>query len=100
MSEFELDIETWISEKFKSPERVKIILDPLRNLNTAVNISRVVRCVLMLSESDYDSLEHYVKKAAIDFRDVIWISEYDNRNTRKYNFNFGLYSQQPYTYSE
>ncbi|RYY76180.1 MAG: hypothetical protein EOO52_01260 [Gammaproteobacteria bacterium] len=100
MSEFEADIEKWILEKYKNPQRAKLLLEPLLRLDTAVSKSRIVRCVLVLAESDYDSLDVYVSKAMVDFRDIIWMSEYDNRNVRRYDFDVSLYEQESYKYEE
>ena len=100
MFELQSDIREWVNEHFSKPEKAVSYLEPLTKIDSPVDCSRIIRCVLFLSERDYDSISVYVRKASEDYRYVIWMAEYDNRNVRKYNFNFGLYSQIPYSYSE
>lgn len=94
------DIERWISERFKEPARAKAALMQVSGLKPDSLRERVVRCILSLSESDYDSVATWAKKASQNQVYVIGLAEYDNREVRRYNFNHGLYSQQPYSYDE
>lgn len=91
------DIEARIDSRFKDGSRVRDLLAQLLNQKEE---ERVVRCILELSDSDYDSVAAWVKSANTDYRDVIWSAEYDNRNHRRFNFAFPLDSQIPYSYEE
>jgi hypothetical protein len=75
------DIRNIIRKYFTDIERVKIILSKLDVPKEEKD--RVLRCILYLSDHDYDSLEHWVKKANQDRRDIYFFAEYDNRNERK-----------------
>lgn len=94
---YENDIEERIEKYFKDTARVKKILG---NLNVDYEYERIIRCILVLSESDFDSVESWVNKANIDVRNVLFYAEYDNRNIRRYNYNYPLNKQNEYTYSE
>jgi hypothetical protein len=91
------DIESLIDERFKDRARV---LRLLGNLENQKEEHRVIRCILELSDSDYDSIDAWVKKANEDYRNVIWYAEYDHRNARKFDFNNPLNSQVPYACKE
>ncbi|MBA6339287.1 hypothetical protein H4J57_19045 [Colwellia sp. BRX8-7] len=93
MKKFEDDIEVWINNNYSDAERAKEIIQPLLALDTEINLSRIVRCTLFLSESDYDSLESYTNKALNDPRNVLWWAEYDNRNVQKRDFNYSFNKQ-------
>ena len=95
---FPEDIERWISERFKEPKRARSALAPLVNAKMDKQLERTIRCVLSLSESDYDSVAAWSKKAAKEPERVIWLAEYDNREERRYNFEYSLYAQIPYSY--
>jgi hypothetical protein len=87
MKKFEDDIEVWIKNKYSDANRAKEIIMPLLEINTEINHSRIIRCALYLSKSDYDSLTSYTTKALDDPRNVLWWAEYDNRNVQKRDFN-------------
>ena len=87
------DIEIRIKERFDDPNRVYDLLKNLENQNEEI---RVIRCILELSDSDYDSVDAWVKKANEDYRNILWYAEYDNRNVRKYDFSEPFSSQKPY----
>jgi hypothetical protein len=93
MKKFEDDIEVWIKKNYSDAERAKEIIQPLLTLDSEINISRIIRCVLFLSESDYDSLKVYTQKAIDDPRNVLWYAEYDNRNVQKRDFNYSFNKQ-------
>lgn len=93
MTIFEDDIERWIKENYTDVMRAKQALEPVLTIETAISIPRIVRSVLYLSECDYDSLVVYAKQAVDDPRNILWWAEYDNRNTRKRDFNNSLYCQ-------
>ncbi len=94
---FKEDIKNRISEFFKEPNRVFEILN---GLNVEREHERIIRCILILSEGDYDAVREWVKKANQDYRNIIWYAEYDNRNVRKFNFNYPINRQEPYSYKE
>ena len=92
------DIIRRISNSFSSTEKVKSIIE---KLNVPLEEKdRVIRCVLYLSDSDYDSLERWVKVANCDRRDVYYFAEYDNRSERKWNFSIAFDKQQAYQYRD
>ncbi|MBB1428752.1 hypothetical protein H5181_20205 [Shewanella sp. SG44-2] len=93
MKKFEDDIEVWIKKNYSDAERAKEIIQPLLALDSEINISRIIRCALFLSESDYDSLKVYTQKAIDDPRNVLWYAEYDNRNVQKRDFNYSFNKQ-------
>jgi hypothetical protein len=89
------DIEARINSRFKDGARVRALLS---QLSTQGDEERVVRCVLELSDGDYDSVAAWVKTANADCRNVIGFAEYDTRNVRKFNFTYPMDSQAPYSY--
>jgi len=95
MNKYEDDIELWIKNKYPDTERAKKIIEPLLSIDTTISISRIIRSALYLSESDYDSLASYTKKALDDPRNVLWWAEYDNRNIQKRDFNYSFSQQKP-----
>ena len=92
------DIRNWIVKYFTDIERVKTILSKLDV--PGIEKDRALRCILYLSDHDYDSLECWVKKANQDRRDIYYLAEYDNRNERKWNFNNAFDKQYPYQYCD
>jgi len=48
---------------------------------------RVVRCIVHLAAGKRAHLDHYVKAALRDPRDVMAWAEYDERDTRLHDFN-------------
>lgn len=90
---YEPDIEKWIKEHFSDSKRVREILVLLQSIDTAINLSRIVRCVLSLSKSDYDTLLNYTIAAVEDPRDVIFWAEYDDQDILVRDFNKSLYKQ-------
>ena len=91
------DIVDRIAKRFSRPEVVYASLARLQNLNEKI---RVIRCILELSDSDYDAVDAWTKTANEDYRNVIWYAEYDNRNIRKYDFALSYSEQKPYAVAE
>ena len=79
------DIEKRIKDNFSDVDKVKQLISDISV--PAEEMDRVIRCVLYLSDSDYDSLKHWVTTANIDRREVFYFAEYDNRSERKWNFS-------------
>jgi len=48
---------------------------------------RVIRCVLQLAEGKVPDLEHYMKSALQDWRDVIYWAEYTKDEVRIFDFD-------------
>jgi len=96
MKEFPNDIIEWITSHFPDSERVYKSLDSV----TAQERNRIIRCILVLSDSDYDSVVAWTRKSIEDYRDIIFFAEYDNRNVRKFNFDKPLNEQKEYSYEE
>jgi|GEM_PF-6737367 len=94
---FPSDISEHIKEHFRDPNRVYKILD---NLVVNKEELRIIRSILMLSDSDYDSVKAWVKSANEDYRNVIFYAEYDNRNIRKFDYNNPINKQVAYAYKE
>ena len=90
---YEDDIEVWIKNKYSDADKAKEIIKPLLSIDTAMSIPRIIRSALYLSESDYDSLASYTKKALDDPRNVLWWAECDNSNIQKRDFNFSFSKQ-------
>ena len=93
MSKFEVDIESWIETRFSNREKALRIIEPILQLDSKISASRVTRCVLFLSGSDYEQLASYTEKAIADCRDVIWWAEYDNRTAKVRDFEKALTEQ-------
>jgi hypothetical protein len=91
------DIEARIDAQFKDGQRVRELLSSVAPQKEE---ARILRCILVLSDSDYDSVAAWVKKANTDYRDLIWYAEYDNREVRKYDFARSFDEQVPYSYPE
>ena len=53
-------------------------------------ISRVLRCVLYLSEGALEKLKHFLAVAQLDHRDVIVFAEYDRSDQRVTDFTRGF----------
>ena len=83
--EMKADIEKRINDNFSDIDLVKQILSELSVPNE--ELERVIRCVLYLSENDYDSLKHFVSVANIDRRDVYYWAEYDKLSRRRWDFS-------------
>lgn len=82
---FAPDIEARIDRRFKDSTCARMLLAGLTVRPDEQD--RVIRCILELSDSDYDALAAWVKKANTDYRDIIWFAEYDNRDVRKHDFS-------------
>ena len=93
MNKFESDIEDWVKKNYSNANKAKEIIQPLLTLDSEINLSRIIRCTLFLSEGDYDSLKVYTQKAMDDPRNVLWYAEYDNRNVQKRDFNYSFKKQ-------
>ena len=87
------DVERWISEKFKDPTRALDALVPVSGFPDLLR-DRVIRCILVLSNSDYDSVAAWSKRASEDHEYVIWLAETNTRNDRRNNFENSLYAQE------
>ena len=94
---FPEDIAARIDARFKDGTRVR---DSLAQVSEIRDRERIWRCVLELSESDYDAVDAWVKKANADYRDVIYYAEYDNREVRRFDFSRSYDEQVPYSYPQ
>jgi hypothetical protein len=90
------DIEKRIHDFFSDIQKVKSMLEKLTVPEEERD--RVIRCILYLSDSDYDSIEYWVRTANIDRRDIYFFAEYDNKSERRWNFNFEFDKQSEYEY--
>lgn len=93
MSKFEVDIENWIETRFSNREKALGIIEPILGLDSEIKATRVIRCVLFLSGSDYEKLASYAAEAIGDCRNVIWWAEYDNRSAKVRDFEKALTAQ-------
>ncbi len=83
---FASDIAKKITELFGvQSEKAKEVLRKLDD--STGSQSRVIRCVLVLSEGDINKLEEVTNFAIDDYRDVISGAEYDKDGNRIANFN-------------
>jgi len=92
------DIEKRIKDNFSDVDKVKLIISDISV--PVAEMDRVIRCVLYLSDGDYDSLKHWVTTANIDRRDVYYYAEYDNPSERKWNFSIEFDKQTEYQYRD
>jgi len=53
-------------------------------------LSRVLRCIVYLSEGTLAKLRHFLEVAQLDYRDVIVCAEYDRRDQRVRDFTRGF----------
>ncbi|QTE21821.1 hypothetical protein [Polaribacter cellanae] len=90
------DILEKIENDFSSQkENVINLLVNKINENEHINHPRIIRCVIYLSNGDLFELNHYLKTAISDPRDVMLYAEYENNNTlnpcriRDFNNEFG-----------
>jgi hypothetical protein len=90
------DIGRWIAEHFQEPES---IYADLSELSTPERV-RVARCVLFGAGRDRESVRSRVRIANADYRDIIFFTEYNSREVRRYDFNRSLYDQREYTEGE
>ena len=51
---------------------------------------RVLRCALFLSAGTLEKLEHFLRVAEADYRDVILFAEYDGNDQRVRDFSRGF----------
>ncbi|MFW9993946.1 MAG: hypothetical protein ACFFD4_18020 [Candidatus Odinarchaeota archaeon] len=49
--------------------------------------SRIIRCILQLSEGKEEKLTHYIQAALEDWRDVILWAEYDKNDNKIFDGN-------------
>ncbi|MGE5473964.1 MAG: hypothetical protein ACM3UU_07055 [Ignavibacteriales bacterium] len=49
--------------------------------------SRIVRCILFLSDTKMEYIKHYIALSEKDWRDVIYQAEYDNFDRKVHDFN-------------
>lgn len=90
------DIEERINRYFSDSERVKKILE-----NTTVpanELERVIRCILYLSDGEYEAIDYWVRVSNTDRRDLYYFAEYDERDVRRWNFNFPFDGQIEYQF--
>ncbi len=66
----------------ESPETIIALLDEYKGGEKL----RVSRCVLHLATGNIDQLLHFIESANVDYRDVIHMAEYLERNNRVHDF--------------
>ena len=73
------DIKNRISEKFGSNsfEVFKLIEEKSKEFDY-LNNPRIVRCILFLSDNNFEKLKEYIDAAINDPRDVMFWAEYEN----------------------
>lgn len=84
----EIDIKNRILEKYgQNSFDVFKLLEENSIKHEHINTSRIIRCILFLSEDDIEKLKIYINAAIKDPRDVIFWAEYKNiddiKNTKK-----------------
>jgi hypothetical protein len=99
--EFPKDILSKIEVEFYACGKAEYVKAAFEKLSIRSDESlRVIRCILALSESDADALILWIKQANEDYRNIILYAEYDNRNVRKFNFNYPFGDQVEYEMGE
>jgi hypothetical protein len=89
------DAISHIEKTFSDPKR---IIGILLKLKVEYETDRIIRCILIMSDSDRSSVEAWVREANKDVSRIIRYAEYDNREVRKFNFNLPMDQQIPYSY--
>lgn len=76
---YEIDIKKRISEKFvQNSDKVYKLFEEASNKYDYLENSRIIRCILFLSENDIEKLKKYIEIAIYDPRDVMLWAEYEN----------------------
>lgn len=81
------DIRKKVENDYKDNVNKNEILELLSTVYSKVRSKRVVRCVIYLSNGNYEDLTHFVKDALVDWREVIYWAEYDQNGVRVNDFN-------------
>lgn len=77
----EKDIIKKIENDFEfESEKALTILNNSIKANDSISHPRIIRSILYLSNGSLFELEHNIKTAITDWRDVIYFAEYDRNN--------------------
>ena len=88
------DIKIEIQKSFKQRSKDAIELIQKQLADTKMS-NRIIRCVIFLADGDLEKLEYYIDLAKTDYRDVIFMAEYIDHNSkhpkqiRDFNRSFG-----------
>jgi len=88
------DIKIEIQKSFKQRSKDAIELIQKQFADTKMS-NRIIRCVIFLAEGDLEKLEHFIDIAKTDYRDVIFMAEYTDHESkhpkriRDFNRSFG-----------
>jgi ABC-type hemin transport system ATPase subunit len=83
------DITARIKRDFASANAA-LVVDLLTDLNLDASSpfeDRIIRCIVYMSKGSFDEISRYIEIARLDFRDVIYLAEYDASDKRFRDFN-------------
>lgn len=75
------DIKIEIQKSFKQRSKDAIELIQKQFADTKMS-NRIIRCVIFLAEGDLEKLEHFIDIAKTDYRDVIFMAEYTDHESK------------------
>lgn len=81
------DIVSKIEADFEDPNEILEILESMESRNRGPISDRTYRSIVFLAQGSKDKLNHYVELAFQDYRDLYWQAEYEDPETRKYDFS-------------
>ena len=83
------DVISIIRSKYSNKDHREFIINSLVQLGIDLELesARIPRCILFLSKGDFDLFKKNLKRASVDWRDIIYDAEYDSNNNKLYNFN-------------
>jgi hypothetical protein len=68
-------------------EQLEHFIESFRKIYNHHPGNRLLRCVVHLAEGKMENMQHYLKAALADWRDVIYWAEYDRNDKRIHDFN-------------
>jgi len=82
------DVTTRIINEYSDKDNQEFIINSLIKLGIDWKFegARVARCILFLSQGNFESFKENLKRASEDWRDVIMYAEYDENNNQTYDF--------------
>lgn len=84
---FAPDIIEKVKEDYKDQSSQVIELISSLNINQVVELDRIFRSLLFLSNGNYEDLNKFLKTAEIDYRDILYWAEYDKNDNRIRDFS-------------
>ena len=79
------DIWGKVNKDFETPEEAALALSVLADFtdqNQELSSDRTLRCIVFVANGDLNRLEKAIDLAKTDYRDLILLAEYDEKNER------------------